>query len=163
MITREVLANGELARLEIDGSRFLYRPAGGETVSGDFSIAETEPGVYVVLIGGRGYRVVPGPAGEVLVNGRVIKLEVFDPRDRPSRAMRSGPGERAQIAALMPGRIVRVLVDPEQSVEEGQGLVVVEAMKMQNEMKSPKTGRVSEIRARAGATVSAGEVLMVIE
>jgi biotin carboxyl carrier protein len=63
----------------------------------------------------------------------------------------------------MPGKVIRVLVAPGDTVEEGQGLVVVEAMKMQNEMKSPKAGRVVEVRARADATVGAGEILVVVE
>jgi len=63
----------------------------------------------------------------------------------------------------MPGKVVRVLVEAGQQVEVGQGVVVVEAMKMQNEMKSPKAGTVAEIRAEAGATVNAGDVLAVIE
>ena len=63
----------------------------------------------------------------------------------------------------MPGKVVRVLVEPGDSVEAGQGLVVVEAMKMQNEMKSPKAGRVVEVRTRADAAVAAGEALIVVE
>jgi biotin carboxyl carrier protein len=59
--------------------------------------------------------------------------------------------------------VVRLLVQAGDVVEAGQGLVVVEAMKMQNEMKSPKAGRVAEVWVRAEATVAAGEVLMVIE
>jgi biotin carboxyl carrier protein len=63
----------------------------------------------------------------------------------------------------MPGKVVRVLVEAGASVEAGDGLVVVEAMKMQNELKSPKGGTVVEIRAGAGATVNAGDVLVVVE
>jgi biotin carboxyl carrier protein len=63
----------------------------------------------------------------------------------------------------MPGRVIRVLVEAGQTVEAGQGLIVVEAMKMQNEMKSLAAGRVAEVRAQAGATVKAGDVLVVIE
>ena len=63
----------------------------------------------------------------------------------------------------MPGKVVRVLVQPGDAVEAGQGLVVVEAMKMQNEMKSPKAGRVAEVRTRADAAVVAGEALIVVE
>ena len=63
----------------------------------------------------------------------------------------------------MPGKVVRVLVERGQEVEAGAGLVVVEAMKMQNELKSPKAGTVVELRAAPGATVNAGDVLVVIE
>jgi len=56
-----------------------------------------------------------------------------------------------------------VLVEPGQEVAAGQGLIVVEAMKMQNEMKSPRAGRVASVKALADATVSAGDVLLVIE
>ena len=63
----------------------------------------------------------------------------------------------------MPGKVVRILVAQGDTVEPGQGVVVVEAMKMQNEMKSPKAGTVREVRTRTDATVTAGEILLVIE
>ena len=63
----------------------------------------------------------------------------------------------------MPGKVVRVLVEEGQEVEAGQGVVVVEAMKMQNELKSPKSGHVAELRAEPGSTVNAGDVLVVVE
>ena len=63
----------------------------------------------------------------------------------------------------MPGKIVRLLVVEGDTVESGQGLLVMEAMKMQNEMKAPKAGRVVSISAREGATVAAGDVLAAIE
>ena len=67
------------------------------------------------------------------------------------------------MTAPMPGKIVRLLVAEGQTVEAGQGLLVVEAMKMQNEMKAPKAGHVVSLTAREGATVAAGEVLAAIE
>jgi biotin carboxyl carrier protein len=70
---------------------------------------------------------------------------------------------RAQVTAPMPGKVVRVLVEAGQQVEAGQGVVVVEAMKMQNELKSPKSGTIAELRAEPGATVNAGDVLAIIE
>jgi biotin carboxyl carrier protein len=82
---------------------------------------------------------------------------------RGSRAVAGQEGGRAQVTAPMPGKVVRVLVSKGQEVEAGAGLVVVEAMKMQNELKSPKSGTVSELRVEPGATVNAGEVLAVIE
>jgi len=63
----------------------------------------------------------------------------------------------------MPGRIVRVLVTEKSEVETGQGIVVVEAMKMQNEIKSPKKGVVQKILVAQGATVNAGDVLAIVE
>ncbi|HTZ88891.1 MAG TPA: acetyl-CoA carboxylase biotin carboxyl carrier protein subunit, partial [Alloacidobacterium sp.] len=67
------------------------------------------------------------------------------------------------IKASMPGRVVRVLAQQGEDVGAHQGIVVIEAMKMQNEMKSPKAGRVAELRVTVGDTVSAGDVLAVIE
>jgi biotin carboxyl carrier protein len=63
----------------------------------------------------------------------------------------------------MPGKVVRLLVAVGDAVESGQGLVVVEAMKMQNEIKSRKAGRVVEVRTRPDAAVVAGEILLVVE
>jgi biotin carboxyl carrier protein len=115
------------------------------------------------LIEGRSYAVIVGPGNEIQVNGRTLSVEVFDPRSMRARGA-AGAGEgRQKIAALMPGKVVRLLVAQGDTVESGQGLVVVEAMKMQNEMKSPKAGRVAEVRTRTDATVAAGEVLVVIE
>jgi acetyl/propionyl-CoA carboxylase alpha subunit len=155
---REVIVSGRTARIEIDNGRFRY-----ETLEGDFVVTPTGPGRFSVLLKGRSYRIVLGARCEVLVNGRALAIEVFDPRD-----LRAGAGARAnhgrqEVAAPMPGKIVRVLVSAGDAVEEGQGLVVVEAMKMQNEMKSPKAGRVAEVRTSAGSTVAAGDVLVVIE
>ncbi|HEY0384866.1 MAG TPA: biotin/lipoyl-containing protein, partial [Pyrinomonadaceae bacterium] len=68
-----------------------------------------------------------------------------------------------EIVAPMPGKVVRVLVEAGAQVEAGAGLVIVEAMKMQNEMKSPRAGTVTALHVKTGATVNAGEVLAVIE
>jgi biotin carboxyl carrier protein len=68
-----------------------------------------------------------------------------------------------KIVAPMPGRVVRLLVGEQAEVAMGQGLIVVEAMKMQNEIKSPKKGIVKKIVATAGAAVNAGDVLVIVE
>jgi biotin carboxyl carrier protein len=101
---------------------------------------------------------------EVNIGTHGYVIRIVDPkrlRSTPS----SGAHDHgaAQILAPMPGKIVRVLVEVGTQVEAGAGIVVVEAMKMQNEMKSPKAGTVIAIRAEAGATVNAGDVLAVIE
>jgi biotin carboxyl carrier protein len=158
---RQTTINGRAGRISISDGRFRYE-GDGELLEGDFSIASTG-GCYSVLIGGRVIRVVPDDSGAFLAVGRTLAVEVSNPRD--IRTKPDGPAHHAsqQVRAPMPGKIVRVLVSAGESVQEGQGLVVVEAMKMQNEMKSLVAGRVTEVRAQAGATVKAGEVLVVIE
>jgi biotin carboxyl carrier protein len=160
---RDLIVGGRAATLAIEGTRFHYQREGGESVEGEFCIQAAGPGVFSVLIEGRSYRATLGPPGEMLVNGYSLAVEAFDPRDAPARKSGSLSHGRQQVAAPMPGKIVRTLVTPGDPVEEGQGLVVVEAMKMQNEMKSPKAGRVTEVRAKPGASVAAGEVLVVVE
>jgi len=164
----EVVIDGRSARLEFDQARFRYeREASdgveGNAVEGAHSIVPLTSGAYSVLIGGRSYEVVAGAPGEIVVNGRRFAVVVFDPREMRGRKSKDAGEGRRNIAAMMPGKVVRILVVQGDEVEAGQGLIVVEAMKMQNEMKSPKAGRVVEVKVKADATVAAGEVLMVIE
>jgi biotin carboxyl carrier protein len=155
---RSVTVNGRPGTIEVQGSRLRYEREGGAVVESEFSLAGLS-----VLLNGRSYRVSRGAGQEVTVSGHLFSMEVFDPRDlRPGRGTTANQG-RQEIAASMPGKVIRVLVAPGDAVEEGQGLVVVEAMKMQNEMKSPKAGRVAEVRAQQDATVGAGEILVVVE
>jgi biotin carboxyl carrier protein len=100
----------------------------------------------------------------VLVDGQVHALELLD--ERKLRMRRAGgkfslDGPQ-RIDAPMPGKIVRVLVKMGEAVLEGQGLVVVEAMKMENELKSPKAGTVAELHAVEGAAVESGAKLLVV-
>ena len=162
-MTLNTLIQGRPGRLWLEPQRFRYVREDGQNVEAEFTIAQQEDDSLSILIDGRSYRVSRGAKGEVLVNGRAIAAEVFDPRTlRSHKADVSGSG-RQEIAAPMPGKVVRILVTPGESVEAGQGLVVVEAMKMQNEMKSPKAGRVVEVRTRPDATVLAGEALVIVE
>ncbi|HEY9401479.1 MAG TPA: biotin/lipoyl-containing protein, partial [Pyrinomonadaceae bacterium] len=101
---------------------------------------------------------------EVQIGDEIFRVALFDPkRLRGARGAGAEASGRAQVTASMPGKVVRVLVEAGAKVEAGDGLVVVEAMKMQNELKSPKGGVVVEVRAVAGATVNAGDVLVVVE
>ena len=150
-------------QIAIEESRFRYEREDGQIAEGEFSIQALDPGVISVLIGGRSYRIEPGAPGALIVNGHPIAIEVFDPRALRTRKLSGASAGRQEISAPMPGKVVRVLVAVGDSVEPGQGLVVVEAMKMQNEMKSPKAGRVVELRARPDAAVQAGETLIVVE
>jgi biotin carboxyl carrier protein len=119
--------------------------------------------ISLLLEGGRQVRCVldVSPEGEaVIVDGRRVEFAVSDPRSL--RASRGADGPRA-VKAPMPGRVVRVLVAVGDEVAAQQGLVVIEAMKMQNELKSPKAGRVARLGAAEGETVQPGEVLVVVE
>lgn len=159
----EASVDGRTAWLTIEGARFEYQREGGSAIQCGFSLEAVEPGVYSVLIEGRSYEVVAVSGAEVSVNGRSFSVEIFDPRQLRARKNASAGEGRQNIAAQMPGKVVRLLASPGDMVETGQDLVVVEAMKMQNEMKLPKAGRVAEVRTAIDATVAAGEVLVVIE
>ena len=130
------------------------------------------PGVLSLVAAGRSYRVVReddasasnGSEVAVLFGGRRYPYRVEDSRSLKARRAHSGghDGPKA-IKASMPGRVIRVLAGRGEEVEIHQGVVVIEAMKMQNELKAPKAGQVVEMRVAPGDTVSAGEVLAVIE
>jgi biotin carboxyl carrier protein len=139
-------------RVEQDGSRWVFDA--GDGVQREASVEEVEPGVYSVLLDGRSFEVRAPDLTDIVVE---------DPRAPRSAARDRGAEGRQQVQCPMPGKVVRVLVAEGDAVERGQGLVVIEAMKMQNEMKSPKQGRVVSMHAVAGATVVAGEVVAVVE
>jgi biotin carboxyl carrier protein len=101
---------------------------------------------------------------EVSLRGVNYAVKLTDPK-----RLRSAQGGAeldkgtARIVAPMPGKVVRILIEAGTEVEAGAGILVVEAMKMQNEMKAPKAGHVVSIDAEVGSTVNAGDVLAVIE
>jgi len=129
-----VLAGADRLSLLIDGKSYEIK-------------RERTPGGTYVWVGNAGYAV-----------------EVSDPRSLLARKGKAGEesGPR-KLVASMPGKIVRVLVAENAEVDAGQGIVVVEAMKMQNEIKSPKKGAVKKLMAREGANVNAGDVLAIVE
>jgi biotin carboxyl carrier protein len=149
--------------------KFLVEIAGRERVvdTTALSAVEVEPGIYSIVLDGRSHELVVREWHDgtlhVHLNGRRYVARVRDPR----RLSRRRPGvalEGAQtVAAPMPGKIVRLLVGEGEHVEEGQGLLVVEAMKMQNEIKSPKAGAVVKIMVGEGATVNSGQALLTVE
>jgi biotin carboxyl carrier protein len=107
-----------------------------------------------------------GARGSLLVglDGRTIAASVNARRTGRAGAEAGGHahGEQA-IAAPMPGRVVRVLVAPGDEVAARQGVVIVEAMKMENELRSPKAGRIKEVTVAPGTSVEAGRVLVIVE
>jgi biotin carboxyl carrier protein len=125
------------------------------------------PGVLSLMVNGRAWRVVlEDDANEPAVHiaGERIPYRVDDPRSlKGRRAHAAGADGPKAIKASMPGRVVRVFAQKGEAVEARQGVVVIEAMKMQNELKSPKAGKVAELRVAPGDTVVAGDVLAIVE
>jgi biotin carboxyl carrier protein len=125
-------------------------------------IIEVEPSVYSILIDGVSFEARIS-ADEISIDGHRFRFEIEDPR-RWSRSFGGAALQgRATIVAPMPGKVVRVLVRPGDAVIKGQGIIVVEAMKMQNELKSPRDGTVTAIEVKEHDSVNAGAVLAVIE
>lgn len=150
--------------VEVNGAE--ARTTSLEELAAGASIVEVEPGVYSILRNGRSYLARVGKARDayqVEVDGSAVTVVLRDPRAMVSRGANGASSGRQSIAAPMPGKIVRVLVATGDAVEAGQGLIVVEAMKMQNELKAARPGKMIEIRARAGQTVVAGDILAVLE
>ncbi len=159
----------------IDGKSFrmeLTRTAGGWQCRLDgrtFAVDAvlTRPDVLSILLDGKSYEVkrerTPGDT-RVVVGSTRYAAEVRDPRSLRNRRAHAGFGEGPQkLVAPMPGKIVRVLLPEKSPVAAGQGVLVIEAMKMQNELKSPKQGVVQQILTREGAAVGAGEVLAIVD
>jgi biotin carboxyl carrier protein len=124
-------------------------------------------GVLSLIVEGQSYRIVLEDAGEepaLHLGTQRIPYRAEDPRSLKSRRAHSvaSDGPKA-LKASMPGRVVRLLAAKGDEVKAHQGVLVIEAMKMQNELKSPKDGRIAELRVAAGDTVAAGDVLAVIE
>ena len=137
----------------------------GRTIHIDAVIPRRD--VLSLLVDGRSYEIKREQTATdlyVWVGSTRFAVEVRDPRSLRSR-QKAGGDEKGprKILAPMPGRVVRVLVAENSEVEAGQGIVVVEAMKMQNEIKSPKKGVVKKMSAVPGAAVNPGDVLAIVE
>lgn len=131
---------------------------------------QSPDGSYLFFENGRVFELRVSPrAGskqtfEVAIRGTNHLVTVIDPR-RLATGQDSDRHQHgaAEIIAPMPGKVVRVLLELGQQVEAGTGVIIVEAMKMQNEMKSPRAGTVASIKVKAGDTVEAGALLAVVE
>jgi biotin carboxyl carrier protein len=154
----------------------------------ELEIEELSTGCYLVRLGTQEVEIElrkVGPASySLLANDRSFDLEVSRDGDQLIVASRGGLSRvtlmdrtrraalaaaarqlsgRAELKAMMPGRVVNVLVGPGDEVTTDQAVLVVEAMKMENELKAPKNGRVSQVNVEVGRTVEKGEILLVIE
>lgn len=150
--------NGSDVTAEIDGRVY------------ELEADEVEPNVYLLKHENKIYQIFVSPgknasdASQVNLGANNFEIKLADPKRLRSGVGAGGAaGGAAEIKTAMPGKVVRVLVEPGAEIRQGEGVIIVEAMKMQNEMKSPKDGIVKEIRANEGATVNAGDVLAVIE
>jgi biotin carboxyl carrier protein len=133
-------------------------------------VRQTEPDSYLFLLDKNVHqcrvsrRTAPKGTFDVSIRGRSYAVTIVDPK-----RLRSGQNSDrhhhgvTEILAPMPGKVVRIQLETGATVEKGAGVVVVEAMKMQNEMKSPRAGVVVSIKVKPGDTVNAGDVLAVVE
>lgn len=157
---------------------------GGRTVRVE---VRGKDGRYVVSLDGRAIEVDVQEAGRdflsLLIEGRshevglerrssgytvvleddVVPVDLADAARGAGTMAKKAVSGTAHVTAPMPGKIVRVLVEPGDEVAQGQGLVVMEAMKMENELRSPRAGRVRERPAREGQAVETGALLVVVE
>jgi len=161
----DVTVNGRDYRVELDqkGNGSWVARVNGEQVT--VNSASTASGVLSLLIAGESYEVIANTAQQqIAVSGARYTIEVRDPRSWRARRARPGAQEGPKkVIAPMPGKVVRVITKAGTEVDQGSGVIVIEAMKMQNELKSPKKGTVAKILVAEGAAVNAGDVLAVIE
>ena len=161
----DAAVDGRTIRVEVRGQDGRYQVSlDGRTMEVDCQ--ETGSHFLSLLIDGRSYEV----GLEKRSTGYTVVLEddvLFVDLANASRTMGGAPpraaGGPARVAAPMPGKLVKVLVEPGQEVASGQGLVVMEAMKMENELRSPRAGRVRALPVREGQAVETGAILAVVE
>lgn len=154
----QIWDEGRRVFAEIDGRRY------------ELEVHESGPHGYLFISQGRVWecrvegRPESGKKIGTIVGTTGYTVTITDPKSLRRATPASVPGgDAARIVASMPGKVVRVLVEVGAKVEAGDGVIVVEAMKMQNEMKSPKAGTVVALNIQTGATVNGGDVLAVIE
>ncbi len=133
------------ARRDAHGRLSLLFPEEGGT-SYDVAVAASGPSEVTIHL--------PSASLRAVVNGRRA-------RRQSDAGATAGEGEQ-RIAAPMPGRVVRVLVAPGDEVSPRQPLVVVEAMKMENELSASRAGRVKDVQVRVGSSVEAGKLLVIV-
>ena len=161
----EVTIDGKNYRLELNHieGRWSCR-LDGRDLEVDAVLAR--PDVLSLRVGNISYEVKSERVTNDLhlwVGSTCFAAEVRDPRSLRGRTRAADDHSPRKIVAPMPGKVVRLLVRDGDYVEPGAGIAVVEAMKMQNEIKSPKKGTVQKILVPEGAAVNAGDVLAIVE
>ena len=164
-MTYDIAIDGKNHRLDLSQAegRWTCRLDGRE-IAVDAVLAR--PDVLSLRIDNKAYEVKCERVGSEMhlwVGSVRFAAEVRDPRSFRGRVRAADDHGPKKLLAPMPGKVVRVLVSQGAEVEAGTGVLVVEAMKMQNEVKSPKKGTVQKILAAEGAAVNAGDVLAIVE
>ena len=137
----------------------------GKVYEVDFESVSGQP-VYSLIVDGKSHEsyVAPGDHDwQVLIRGRLYPVTVEDERERRLRsAAGGGVAETGEfhLRAPMPGLVVAILVEEGQAIKKGQVLLILESMKMQNELKSPRDGTVGRVRVKAGETVEQKQTLL---
>jgi biotin carboxyl carrier protein len=164
-MTYDVTIDGKHYRLELNrGDGGWSCRLDGREVEVDAVLAR--PDVLSLRIGNRAYEVKCERVASDLhlwVGSERFSVDVRDPRSLRGRARTVDDRGPRKLTAPMPGKVVRVLASQGGEVEAGAGVLVVEAMKMQNEIKSPKRGTIQKILVSEGAAVNAGDVLAIVE
>jgi biotin carboxyl carrier protein len=165
-MTFEVQIDDESTRLEVDRQGDRYRFRLGGRPERQAQLTQVEPGIYSVLLDGRSYEAHAETGNDcawITIRGHRFRVAITDPRRWSAKRAGAHGHEREEIVAPMPGKIVRLLVELAQVVKVGQGIVVMEAMKMQNELKAHRAGRVASIPVHTGDTVGAGAIVATVE
>ena len=161
----DATVDGRTLRVEVRGRDGRYVVTlDGRALEVDHQ--ETGPHFASLIIGGRSYEagLEKRPDGyNVVLAEDVLYVEIRGASQGAAAAPRKASTGPARVVAPMPGRLVRVLVQPGQQVEAGDGLLVMEAMKMENELRSPRAGRVAELLVREGQTLETAALLVVVE
>lgn len=164
-MTYDIAIDGKHYRLDLEQTdgRWICR-LDGRPIEVDAVLAR--PDVLSLRLGNQAYEVKCERVGSDLhlwVGSLRFSAEVRDPRSLRSRAHATDDRGPRKLTAPMPGKVVRVMVAQGSEVEAGAGVLVVEAMKMQNEVKSPKKGTLQKVLVSEGAAVNAGDVLAIVD
>ena len=160
----DATADGRAFRVEVRPVQGRYQVTLDGRVM-EVDLQETPGGFVSLLIGGKSYEagLVKRPNGyTVVLPDDAIDVELATAA-AGAASVKKTAGGLAEVRAPMPGRIVKLLAAPGQEVAAGQGLVVMEAMKMENELRSPRAGRVKDLHVRERQTVDTGALLAVVE
>jgi biotin carboxyl carrier protein len=164
----EAQVQGKTVSIELEqGDDGVYRIVLDQDKVMDIDAVCSEHDTWSLIIDGVSYEAIVQKLKDsvrVTIQGFSWDIDIEDPRHRRSKAKGGGAVEGAQsIISPMPGRIIKLEAQVGDAVEQGQGLVIVEAMKMENELAAEVKGTIKEIRCKEGEAVEEGQVLVVIE